>query len=129
MTVHIHVHVQTYIVHIQALLTHSVYLDSGPDSLAVLIKRSTFITSCIYALFSAATQPQVLYFSNVLNIQCFNESSNATEVVFDNLQYGEALECNLYDHRIYWIDLPGMIKRGHPNNPESVETVSDCTCT
>ena len=66
----------------------------------------------------------LLYFSNISNIQYYNETGNNTRVVFDNLRYGEALECNLCDHKIYWIDLPGMIKRGNPNDPTSVETVS-----
>ena len=66
----------------------------------------------------------LLYFSNISNIQYYNKTASNTRVVFDNLRYGEALECNLCDHKIYWIDLPGMIKRGNPNDPTSVETVS-----
>ena len=66
----------------------------------------------------------MLYFSNISNIQYYNESGSNTQVVFDNLDYGEALECNLCDHMIYWIDLPGMIKRGNPSNLSTVETVS-----
>ena len=66
----------------------------------------------------------LLYFSNISNIQYYNETGINTGVVFDNLRCGVALECNLYDHKIYWIDLPGTIKRGDPKDPTSVETVS-----
>ena len=69
-------------------------------------------------------EASLLYFSNISNIQYYNRTGSNTRVVFDNLGYGEALECNLCDHKIYWIDLPGMIKRGDPNDPASVETVS-----
>ena len=76
---------------------------------------------------STAAQPDfpVLYFSNLSNIQYYNETGNNTQVVFDNLGYGESLDCNLCDHMIYWIELPGKIKRGYPNNLSTVETVSD----
>ena len=88
------------------------------------------ISRCLYnykTFLSAATQPgfPVLYFSNLFDIQYYNESGNSTRVVFDGLGYGESIECNLCDHMIYWIELPGKIKRGNPNNLSTIETVSD----
>ena len=81
---------------------------------------------CLIVLFPVGIEVEasLLYFSNISNIQYYNRTGGNTRVVFDNLGYGEALECNLYDHKIYWIDMPGMIKRGNPNDPASVETVS-----
>ena len=83
-------------------------------------------TYCLMAFFTAGIEVEanLLYFSNISNIQYYNETGSNTRVVFDNLRYGEALECNLCDHKIYWIELPGMIKRGNPSDPTSVETVS-----
>ena len=78
----------------------------------------------IFFIAGIEVKASLLYFSNISNIQYYNETGSNTGVVFDNLRYGEALECNLCDHMIYWIDLPGMIKRGNPNDPTSVETVS-----
>ena len=70
-------------------------------------------------------EANLLYFSTISNIQYYNETSGNINVVFDNLGYSEELECNLCDHKIYWIELSGsMINRGNPNDPMSVETVS-----
>lgn len=69
-------------------------------------------------------EANLLYFSNISNIQYYNENSSSTRVVFDNLVFGDALECNSNDRKMYWIELPGMIRRGNPNDPASIETVS-----
>ena len=88
------------------------------------------LINCIdpmYIVFLTAgieVKANLLYFSNISNIQYYNKTASSTRVIFDNFRYVESLECNLRDHKIYWIDFPGIIKRGNPNDPTSTETVS-----
>ena len=115
------------------LLPASILLSSGelyPIVLRRPEKMGYILISCIdpnYIVFlteGIEVKANLPYFSNISNIQYYNNTSSNTRVVFDNVRYAESLECNLRDHKIYWIDHPEMIKRGNPNDPTSIETVS-----
>ena len=62
-----------------------------------------------------------LYFTNLRDIQLFVD--NNTRKVIANLEHAEALDCNICDRQIYWVDNAGKIKRGIPGNDSSVQVV------
>lgn len=87
-------------------------------------------------LLYAADTETVVYFSNLKTIAVF--ANNTTAVVFQDRSQTGAVECNPNprDQRIYWIDLASnndvnrpMIKKGIPNDPSSVEIVSQFICS
>ncbi len=67
-----------------------------------------------------ADSNQELYFTNLNSIQLLRDGSTP-EVVIDHLELAEALDCNICDSRIYWVDEVGKIKRADPS--EGVEEV------
>ena len=58
-----------------------------------------------------------LYFTNLSNILSIQPDHNNSlpQVVIDNLELAEALDCNPCDNMIYWVDQTGKIKRGYPH--------------
>ena len=69
----------------------------------------------------SATHGEEIYFTNLYNIELLNNGVLTT--VIDDLKLAEAIDCNICDQSIYWVEEVGRIKRGKPNNQDSISVV------
>ena len=70
-----------------------------------------------------ATPVSELYFSNQQDIMRLLTDGSSTIVISDP-KLVDAIDCNICDRMIYWVDQPGVIKRADPFNHSSVQVVS-----